>query len=164
MIIPPCVRIEGCTPPSEDSSPEDAELDQCKLQFDISRRRQRFDNAIFFVDGARHSIDSAGMTDFRPSDIQLNLLSNASATTSVTDKTIVTTTSEVVILPSSLVTNTASNTNTTAGPSSGGGGGGGYHPHHRHHRPFPLHYRSNTGSSSVNNSPMSHSSLFTDIP
>ena len=35
---------------------------------------------IFFSVGARHSIDSNTMIDYRPSDIQLNLLTNSAAT------------------------------------------------------------------------------------
>ena len=35
MIIPPCVRIEGCTPPSDSSMDDpdnhDADLDQCEI-------------------------------------------------------------------------------------------------------------------------------------
>ena len=35
MIIPPCVRIEGCTPPSDSSIDDpdnhDADLDQCEI-------------------------------------------------------------------------------------------------------------------------------------
>ena len=54
-------------------------------------------NLIFdlFPDGARTSIDSAAMVDYRPSDIQLNFLNNASLASA-------TSVSEVVIVPSNL--------------------------------------------------------------
>ena len=72
---------------------------------------------------SRQSVDSAAMPDFRPSDIQLNLLNNTTTTTSSSSVSVSTpTTSEVVMLPSNLAFSSSSL----------------HHPHHRHHRPFPL--------------------------
>ena len=89
--------------------------------------------------GARHSIDSTAMTDYRPSDLQMGIVVGSP-----------TSNSELVMLPSNLTSSNeaaavvAPSPNTTSNL---------HHPHHRHHRPFPL---SKSGSS--------HSSMFTDIP
>ena len=75
---------------------------------------------VSFSVGARHSIDSTVMSDYRPTDLQIGILTSPS-------------TSEVVMLPSNLTSEAQQQQ-----PSSL------HHPHHRHHRPFPL---SKSGSS-----------------
>ena len=77
---------------------------------------------VSFSVGARHSIDSTVMSDYRPTDLQIGILTSPS-------------TSEVVMLPSNL---TSEAQQQQQQPSSL------HHPHHRHHRPFPL---SKSGSS-----------------
>ena len=135
-----------------------------------SRILKYFSNTISITVGAishhRQSVDSAAMADFRPSDIQLNLLNNTNPTPTTT--TVASTVaSEVVMLPSNLA---------YSGSSL-------HHPHHRHHRPFPLQSSSKNQSSassvlppsspasasaasvaSAGTPPTSSQTLFTDIP
>jgi len=123
--------------------------------------------------GARTSIDSAAMVDYRPSDIQLNFLNNASNLASVTSV------SEVVIVPSNLQSSGGSSQvgasdnglgqGSVAAPSAGApsGSGGIHHPHHRHHRPYSAFARgsaTSTTSAVTGSSTISHSTMFTDIP
>lgn len=187
MIIPPCVRIEGCTPPSDSSIDDpdnhDADLDQY---------------------GARTSIDSAAMADYRPSDIQLNFLNNATqaslastAAASAVSAASVASISEVVIVPSNLQSGGSTTVHVGGATSSGAGspqvtppggcpppvsagtaGGpvvhpGIHHPHHRHHRPYSGSalvrgpHATPTGSTpmaSGSSTTISHSTMFTDIP
>ena len=137
-----------------------------------------FKKFVNFSVGARHSIDSTAMTDFRPSDIQLNLLTNSSGQTHGLTSAISNlnspvggapchpvpapapaTPTEVVILPSNLSGGGTGSFGSIGGGS--GGSGGLHHPHHRHHRPFPLQRSANTGSGSPLNSA---GTLFSDIP
>ena len=79
------------------------------------RTRNIINRGYYFTDGARSSIDSSAMADYRPSDIQLNFLNNASNLASVTSV------SEVVIVPSNLQSSGGSS---QVGASDNGGGPG----------------------------------------
>ena len=66
-MVPPSVRIEGCTPPSDSSI--EGELYKCKLGrfFNVCFSRSTVNGLFSFLDVARGSIDST--LEFRQSDL-----------------------------------------------------------------------------------------------